>query len=130
MKLSPAQLYSESDRLLTNEEANLLQQLVERRLMGEPSSYITGLKEFYGNDFYVDPRALIPRPETELLVEAAIEWANDAEHGLPHLRRSLIIADIGTGCGAIAVTLATRLPQSKIYAIDISPQALEVAQIN
>lgn len=130
LKLSPARLYSEGDRILTDEEMDLVQQLVERRLLGEPSSYIIEHKEFYGNDFYVDPRVLIPRPETELLVEAALEWANDFERSLPHLGRSLIIADIGTGCGAIAVTLAIRLPESRIYAIDISPSALEVAQIN
>ncbi|MBM3166045.1 MAG: peptide chain release factor N(5)-glutamine methyltransferase [Chloroflexi bacterium] len=129
-RLSPAQLYSESDRLLTDEEIALLQQLVERRLLGEPSSYIVGHKEFYGHDFYVDQRVLIPRPETELLVEAALQWANTFAHSKPHSGQPLVIADIGTGCGAIAVALALGLPESIICAIDISPLAIDVARIN
>ena len=130
LNLPQAQVYSECDRLLTNEEVKLLQQLIERRLLGEPSAYIVEHKEFYGNDFCVDPRVLIPRPETELLIEAALEWASDIEHSLPFLERPLRIADIGTGCGAIAITLALKLPQSRVYAIDISPSALQVAQLN
>ncbi|MBM3155328.1 MAG: peptide chain release factor N(5)-glutamine methyltransferase [Chloroflexi bacterium] len=130
LKLSRVQLYSEGERLLTDSEIELLQQLVERRLLGEPSAYITGRKEFYGSDFYVDPRVLIPRPETELLIEAALQWVGDFEHSRSHSGQPLIIADIGTGCGAIAVALALGLPESIIYAIDISPLALDVARIN
>jgi release factor glutamine methyltransferase len=90
----------------------------------EPTAYITGHKEFFGIDFKVSPSTLIPRPDTELLVETAIKLANAA------LPQSCLIADIGTGCGAIAIALALHLPQAKIYAIDISAAALEVAEIN
>lgn len=90
----------------------------------EPTAYITGHKEFFGIDFQISPGTLIPRPETELLVEKAIELANTA------FPQSCLIADIGTGCGAIAVAIALHLPEVKIYASDISPAALEAARIN
>ncbi|GAI02081.1 unnamed protein product, partial [marine sediment metagenome] len=93
-----------------------------RRLNGEPTAYITGHREFYGLDFYVDPRVLIPRPESELLVETAL--------GLAQNHPLFTIAEIGTGCGAIAISLALSLPEAKIYATDISAAALEVALVN
>jgi release factor glutamine methyltransferase len=99
---------------------------VRRRLDGEPAAYILGHWEFYGIDFYVDSRTLIPRPETELLVEEAIELARS----ISHQGKQTAIADIGTGCGAIAVSLALALPGAKVYATDISPSALEVAEAN
>lgn len=99
-----------------------LTELVQRRLAHEPLAYILQQKEFFGVELYVDQRALVPRPETEHLVEAALELA---------LRRgALQIADVGTGCGAVAVALALKLPQTKVYAIDISTSALEVAEAN
>jgi release factor glutamine methyltransferase len=116
------ELYSDLDRKLTPEEDEKFWQLAERRLTGEPSAYITGHREFYGFDFYVDPGVLIPRPETELLVEKAIELAQK--------RAVATIADIGTGCGAIAISLAVNLPGVKIYATDISAAALKVARLN
>lgn len=96
--------------------------LIERRLSGEPSAYITGHREFYRLDFSVDRNVLIPRPESELLVEKAIELAGE--------RRINTIADIGTGCGAIAISLAVNLPEVRVYATDISGSALEVAAAN
>jgi release factor glutamine methyltransferase len=96
--------------------------LLERRLSGEPSAYITGHREFYGLDFRVNPSVLIPRPESELLVETALDIAKN--------RPLSIIADIGTGSGAIAISLALGLPRAKIYATDISAAALEVALAN
>ena len=116
------QLYLDLDRELSPEKDEAFRQLLERRLSGEPAAYITGHREFYGLDFYVDPRVLIPRPESELLVEKALGLAQ--EHTLS------TIADVGTGCGAIAISLALKLPQAKIYATDISAPALEVARFN
>ncbi len=97
-----------------------------RRLAHEPSAYITGHREFFGLDFEVTPATLIPRPETELLVEAAIEVAKPRGR----IRRGPVIADIGTGCGAIAVALALHVPRSDIHAVDISAAALDVARGN
>jgi release factor glutamine methyltransferase len=116
------QLYLELDRKLSPGEEATFQKLLKRRLGGEPSAYITGHREFYGLDFYVDPRVLIPRPESELLVEEALRLARG--HQLS------TIAEVGTGSGAIAVSLALELPQTSIYATDISAPALEVARIN
>ncbi len=98
--------------------------MIQRRIHHEPIAYITEHKEFFGIEFYLDPRVVIPRPETELLVEQALELANS------RFPRPCIIADIGTGCGAIAIALASNLTQAKVYATDISAPALEVAAIN
>jgi len=100
-------------------------QLVGRRLRGEPIAYILEHREFYGLDFYIGAGVLIPRPETETLVEAVVAFAHsNFASGDP------IIADIGTGSGAIAVSLAHLLPESKVYATDISMQALDIAALN
>ncbi len=122
LSIGRVELYSDLDRRLTPEEDEKFWQLAERRLTGEPSAYITGHREFYGFDFYVDPGVLIPRPETELLVERAIALAKE--------RSVSTMADIGTGCGAIAISLAVNLPGVKIYATDISAAALKVARLN
>ena len=125
-KLSPVQIYTYPERTLSQEQEVKLQELVERRLCHEPAAYIVNHREFYGIDFYVDSRVLIPRPETELLVDMALEFARSSTYHV----RPLLIADIGTGCGAIAISLAINIPQSKIYATDVSPSALEVARLN
>ncbi len=122
LKIDRTQLYLDLDRELSPQPEEIFWQLVERRLGGEPTAYITGRREFYGLDFYVDPHTLIPRPESELLMETALKL--DKDHPLS------TIADIGTGCGAIAISLALELPGVKIYATDISAAALEVASIN
>jgi release factor glutamine methyltransferase len=124
--MSRTGLYTESERSLTSTERERLRHLVRRRLDREPAAYILGHCEFYGIDFYVDSRTLIPRPETELLVEKTIELARRISRQGEHTT----IADIGTGCGAIAISLALALPEAKIYATDISPAALQVAEIN
>jgi release factor glutamine methyltransferase len=117
-----ATLFAELDAAISSTQVKALHQLVDRRLRGEPSAYITGHKEFFGLDFVVDPRVLIPRPETELLVEKVIDICQS--HSVSS------IADIGTGCGAIAISLAVNLPSITVYASDISPEALEVATQN
>jgi len=124
--MSKAQLYTESERSLTSAEIEHLWRLVQRRLDHEPAGYILGHCAFYGIDFYIDYHTFIPRPETELLVEKAVELA---QH-ISHLGKQITIADIGTGCGAIAISLALALPQAKIYATDISASALQVAGMN
>jgi release factor glutamine methyltransferase len=115
-------LYSSLDDDISPHQQDACLRLVQRRLSGEPAAYITGCREFYGLDFSVNRHVLIPRPESELLVEKALELA--ADYQKPR------IADIGTGSGAIAISLAVNLPQAMIYAIDISPDALEVASSN
>jgi release factor glutamine methyltransferase len=125
--LSPVQMYTEPEQTLSREEENKLEKLVGRRLQHEPTAYILKRREFYGIDFYVDSRVLIPRPETEVLVDAALEFARSRSN---HLTRPLLVADIGTGCGAIAISLALNLPGSKVYATDLSSSALEVARLN
>jgi release factor glutamine methyltransferase len=120
--INRVQLYLDFSRELNPEQEETFWQLIRRRLNGEPAAYITRHREFYGLDFYVDSRVLIPRPESELLVEKALNLAQS--------RRIVTIADIGTGCGAIAISLALNLPRTKIYATDVSVSALEVARIN
>lgn len=122
--LTRAQLYARlSDELPPDKQRSFLE-LVERRIRHEPAAYITGHKEFFGLDLHVDRRVLIPRPESELLVERAIALAQS------HFAGSCLIADIGTGSGAIAVSLAVHLPKARIFATDSSPDALEVAALN
>lgn len=120
--LSRVQLYLDLNRELSPNQEETFWCLLKRRLNGEPTAYITRHREFYGLDFYVDPSVLIPRPESELLVDEALKLAQN--------HRISTIADIGTGCGAIAISLALSLPQAKIYATDISAPALEVARFN
>jgi len=122
LDMDRAGLYSGLDREISDDEKDIFWNLVHRRVSGEPTAYITGHREFYGLDFYIDHRVLIPRPETELLVEKTLELAQT--------RIMAAVADIGTGCGAIAISLARQLPGLKIYASDVSADALEVARIN
>lgn len=96
--------------------------LLTRRLQGEPIAYLVGQREFYGLTFAITPDVLIPRPETELLVELALECMPPD--------RPLRVLDLGTGSGAIAVTLAKHRPQAQITALDISPRALDIARAN
>jgi len=129
--LTRAQLHANLQQALSPAELANYRQLIERRVRHEPVAYILGYKEFYGLNFYVDRRVLIPRPETELLVERAIGLAKeikDRNYGLGVNR--LTLADIGTGSGAVAVSLAVNLPQAVVYAMDASAEALEVATIN
>lgn len=121
--LTKAQIHVRPDRRLNAAELDGYRELIERRRQHEPVAYIIGHKEFYGLDFYVDRRVLIPRPETELLVEEGLEIGRAASH-------PLTVADVGTGCGAIAISLAVHLSQAIIYALDASSDALEVAALN
>jgi release factor glutamine methyltransferase len=114
-------------RLLTDQSGSIpdtleprFSQWIERRARREPTAYIVGLREFWGLDFVVTPAVLIPRPETEFVVEEALRVATPTAH----------IADIGTGSGCIAVSLARELPDCRVVASDLSSEALAVAQLN
>lgn len=119
---SKAWLIAHADEDLPDKEADVYTEFLERRFRGEPVQHITGVAEFYGLGFCVNRDVLIPRPETEHLVETAIELAS----GFSAPR----VVDVGTGSGAIAVALAHRLPQAVVTAVDVSASALEVARGN
>ena len=122
LKIDRAQLLSEPECELKQKQTDTYKTFIKRRIKGEPSAYITGHREFFGLDFYVDKHVLIPRPETELLVEQTILHAKQYMNP--------VIVDVGTGSGAIAVSLAKNLPDAEIYAVDISKTALKVAGRN
>jgi len=121
-----AELYTRLDEALTSLLVEQFWQLVQHRLNHEPTAYILKQCQFYGLDFYVDSRALIPRPETELLVEEALKFTNQRFSSDSTCK----MAEVGTGSGAVAIALALNLTKAEIYAIDISADALEVAYIN
>jgi release factor glutamine methyltransferase len=120
--MSRVTLLAYPERELTAEQQIGYEANVARRLRHEPIQYITGEQEFYGLTMKVTPAVLIPRPETELLVEAVLS--------LLHAGESLRIADVGTGSGAIAIALAVHLPHAEITALDVSTAALAVAEDN
>ncbi len=121
---SRAYLYSHWTEDLSAQHESQYLALVRQRCLGQPLAYITGHKEFFGLDFHVDKRVLIPRPETELLVECALNLLQKRENS------GKLVADIGTGSGAIAVSLAVHCPDISVQASDISPDALDVAAEN
>jgi release factor glutamine methyltransferase len=132
-----AYLYAHPERELTPDETQRYDEALARRATGVPAQYITGHQEFWGLDLIVSPSVLIPRPETEHVVEAVLELAK-ADGREPALSLSkgrpsphdLSIVDVGTGSGAIALALAKELPTAEIHATDISSEALEVARVN
>jgi release factor glutamine methyltransferase len=119
------QLVIRSDEQLRPGQYEQYQNLLFRRLQREPIAYITQRQEFWSLDFFVNRDVLVPRPETELLVEVALKLAGRAK-----LSRALRILDIGTGSGAVAVALASELPSAEIFATDISLAALALARRN
>jgi len=120
-----AEFYLGFDAALDATAERDFQMLLLRRARREPVAYITGRKEFWSLDFVVTPQVLIPRPETELLVERALELSTGFSD-----RATVRILDLGTGSGAIAVSLAKELPLARIFAVDISAAALNVARVN
>jgi release factor glutamine methyltransferase len=124
-----AYLYAHPERELTPDETHRYDEALARRATGVPAQYITGHQEFWGMDLIVSPAVLIPRPETEHVVETVLELAKlklVERRASPPVR----IVDVGTGSGAIALALAKELPSAEIHATDISPEALEVARAN
>jgi release factor glutamine methyltransferase len=120
--VSRAWLIAHGDQALTPEQQQLFDAMLERRLRGEPIAYILGLREFYGLEFSVGPGVLIPRPDTEILVEAALQRI---PHGQP-----CRVLDLGAGSGAIAIAIALHRPAAAVTAVDRSDAAVEVARGN
>ena len=127
LKKKRMELYLEFERELDEGTLARLRGMVKRRVAGEPLQYITGEVEFCGLRLLVDKRVLIPRPETELLVEVVAKRLK-AESG--ERKAEVKIVDVGTGSGCIAIALAKKLPEAEITAVDVSPEALEVARAN
>jgi release factor glutamine methyltransferase len=129
-----AWLFAHPDEILDAEVAQKYFAAIERRVAGEPTQYITGRQEFWGLEFEVAPPVLIPRPETEHVMEAVLARLGerglkiDMKTGAP--RETMYVADVGTGSGCLAVALAYELPHAKVYATDISAPALEIAKRN
>jgi release factor glutamine methyltransferase len=117
-----AYLYAHPEQDLTAEEESRYFEVIKERASGKPAQYITGHQEFWGLDFIVTPAVLIPRPETEHVVETVLELARANPRGT--------LVDVGTGSGCIALALASELPLAELHAVDISPAALDVAQAN
>ena len=113
---------------LSDEELAWLKDAVEKRSTGLPVAYITGQKEFYGYNFAVSPDVLIPKPDTEILVEKAIDVIIEKMEARPEI--VLSVCDMCTGSGCIAITLAREVPDSEVTALDISPEALHYARSN
>jgi release factor glutamine methyltransferase len=122
LNLTRAQLLARVEGPLTPDQLTRAQRDLDRLVDGEPLAYVVGHKEFYDVDLLTDARALIPRPETECLIEHALQVFTD--------QPAPLVADVGTGCGAIAVTLAKHLPHAKVIATDLSPDALDLAREN
>lgn len=119
-------LYTDHESILAEEKLIRFKELIQRRSQHEPIAYITGTQPFLSLEFYVDRSVLIPRPETEQLIEVAIDSIKRPSSPIPHF----LIADIGTGCGAIAVSLAKFLPNAEVIGIDSSLQAIKIAERN
>ena len=124
-----AYLYAHPERQLTSDETGRYDEALARRATGVPAQYITGHQEFWGLDLIVSPAVLIPRPETEHVVEAVLELAK-AQMVERRAPSPVKIVDVGTGSGAIAIALAQEFPTAEIHATDIFPEALEVARAN
>jgi release factor glutamine methyltransferase len=119
-------LYAHDDRVLTADECQALEDRLYDRISGVPLQYIVGRQEFYGRYFRVNPAVLIPRPETEYIVETVLEKKGTRGQ----TPRPLFILDVGTGSGCIAVTLALEIPEAKVFGADVSFEALLVAREN
>jgi release factor glutamine methyltransferase len=123
-----AYLYAHPERELSADEHRRYEQALGQRSRGVPAQYITGHQEFWGMDFIVTPAVLIPRPETEHIVEKVLQIESAGRSARP--TRALRIVDVGTGSGCIALALAKELQRAEIHATDVSPEALEIAEAN
>jgi len=126
-----AYLYAHPERQLAPDERARYDAVLAERARGVPAQYITGHQEFWGMDLIVTPAVLIPRPETEHVVETVLELVKtERGAGHEHSLNTIRVVDVGTGSGSLALALATELPQAEIFATDISSAALEVARAN
>lgn len=122
LKVPETAIYSDSSRKLEQDEIMLISKALEERMGGKPLAYILGQKDFYGRTFEVTPATLIPRPETELIVDLVAKVSSKTQ--------PLMICDMGTGSGCLGLSLLAELPKSQLVTIDISPLAIEVAKRN
>jgi len=125
LKIKRSEIYLNFDKILSNNERRELEQAIQKRLKNIPLQYITKHQEFMGMDFFIEEGVLIPRPETEILVEKIIEKLKNKKPD-SHLR----VADLGTGSGIIAISMAKYIKNITIYAIDISEKSLKLASKN
>jgi release factor glutamine methyltransferase len=123
---SRQELYNKQGRVLDDRHKEFISRALKRRIAGEPIQYILGKAHFMGLEFKVNPFVLIPRPETEILVEAVVKYTRDIKPALPGLR----ILDVGTGSGNIAVSLLKFIVNARVSAVDICEEALAVARDN
>ncbi len=119
-------LYTAYEEVASDEVRTAFRELVRRRAEGVPVAYLVGNREFYSLPFFVNPDVLIPRPETEFVVIAALDWAKQSAVA----DRQIDVLDVGTGSGVIAVCIARHLPGSQVTAVDVCPAALNVARRN
>ncbi len=124
LKMSKVELYTAFDKPLTKDELAAFKKLILRRANREPVAYILGTKGFWRYDFNVSPATLIPRPDTEILVEKSLEILSSKKWESPR------VLDIGTGSGCLAISIALDYPTAQVEAVDISPEALQVAEQN
>jgi release factor glutamine methyltransferase len=125
-----AYLFAHPERELTVEEQDRFEESLTQRARGVPAQYITGHQEFWGMDFIVSPAVLIPRPETEHVIETVLQLVEKNDGDRASLPGPIQIVDLGTGSGSIALALAKELPRAEIHATDISAAALDVAHAN
>ena len=125
MRMPRQSIFSEQETEVSGQQLEALDSLLARRYRREPLAYILGMREFYGINVFLTPSVLIPRPETEGLVEHALFMSMMGMES-----RELVIADVGTGSGAIAINLAIHLPAAKIFAVDVADEVLDVAAYN
>ena len=127
IKLSKEYIWGHPDTLITQKQFDLFLTYIDRAAKDEPLAYIIGEKEFYNLPFFVTQDTLIPRPESERIIDLAQDFLKSRPSLINH---SPTIIDVGTGSGCLAITLATLFPQARVYAIDISSKALDVAKRN
>lgn len=125
-----AWLFAHGEEEMTARQAARFTDYIARRIAHEPVAYLVGHREFYGIDLLVDKRVLVPRPETEMLVDEVLEEIESRKGANSATPRPVTIADIGTGSGAIALAIASNVEAARIYAVDISKDALKVAKVN
>jgi release factor glutamine methyltransferase len=124
-------LYAHPERELTDDEAIRYNEAITQRSSGVPAQYITGHQEFWGMDLIVSPAVLIPRPETEHLIETVLKLLGEGNAAFnSNIGKNIHLIDVGTGSGCIALALAKELPQAEIQAVDVSCSALEIARAN
>jgi len=124
LKISPEQIRAYPETNLDNYQITQLDDLINRRINDEPLAYLINLKEFYESDFYVDSNVLIPRPESEAIVDFALKAIDNLTN------KKILIADIGTGSGCLGISIKLKRPDIDMSLCDVSPQALKVAQKN